>query len=468
MVKPPSGGFFLGNLAESSRSASLSPHISNSEDLSVELTKTMYGSIAVYDGQMGPIQARHPLARRKPPKNWAFLVHPLDYQDVESFSPKLLRFVDRWRQYFVDYGRHPPLLQEILDKLALRAIGKVTVDSRGRLCHGVMLFIPYLPEEFTNLDRKGEILDCLKKAIRVAHEEYAADYVGLGAFTSIASEAGLRLDSDSPIPLTTGNTGAAYGCQLGVEKAACQLGIPLKRSTLTVVGATGSVGVPTCLLLAPKFERIVLCARNESELKRLKKSLIEQVRIKPDRIRVTTDVNEAANQADVIVLAASTTAENQLELNPDMIRPGSVVVDLGRPRNFSSEKAAQAQFLVIDGAILEGHLEFDDEISFRTLRLGGTNELLGCMAETATCALEGEQASSSIGSIRSLEPIKLIVKRMRRYGFRLARLRSNDSPLADARVKEIALIRRERVRAERREGLKRFFGLVRQPATEGA
>lgn len=65
--------------------------------------------------------------------------------------------------------------------------------------------------------------------------------VGLGAWTSPATDGGQKL-LDMNIHITTGNPYTVYAAFKGIKKLAAELGQPLKKLKIAIVGATGSVG----------------------------------------------------------------------------------------------------------------------------------------------------------------------------------------------------------------------------------
>lgn len=386
------------------------------------------------------------------PKNVAFLIHSIDFpREARLLDPdgaKTDVLARRAKQGLEKTGKRSFFIDAIFDKVRLKAVGSFTVEFRGRVCHGVFIFVPYLPEEFQDPAKKQDILQALREAIGVARD-YGAEYVGLGAFTSIVSANGLLLHDDSPLPITSGSSGTAVGNELGVLEGCRQLGINPRKSTLMVLG-TGSVGAPTALLLVKRFRRLILCARGRTELEALRTNLI-RLGCKANRIEINNhNFNEAARRADVLVLATSVASASQLALDPTAIRPGSLVLDAGRPRNFPPEAAAAASYLVIDGSILRFPGRIHDD-AYQLVGMGQPNEAWGCLAETVFRGLDGEEASTSVGSFIRKGDIRDVVAslrqlgiKMRRCGFRLAALRSNDMALDKERIQAVRAIRRDR------------------------
>ncbi len=402
------------------------------------------------------------------PKNVAFLVHSLDFRKelglIEQQSDSARRRLEKTCPLFEaevkdengnssKVSKQNFIIRGAFAKYALKPIGQFEVKFRGRSCYGLFLFVPYLPEEFQDPRKKREILGTLKQALMVA-KEHGAEYVGLGAFTSIISANGLLLQNDSPVPLTSGSSGTAVWNERGVMHGCQQLGIKPRRSTLVILG-TGSVGTPTALLLAHRFQRTILCARGRADLESLRANLI-QLGCKPNRIEINnSDFNAAARDADVLVLATSVASSAQLALDPRMIRPGSLVLDVGRPRNFPPEAVATAPYLVIDGSICRFPGKITDD-SYKLVGMGQPNEAWGCLAETIFRGLDGELASTSIGNFirrgelkEAQRMLRVLNAKMSRCGFELASLRSNDVALSPERIQEVRVIRRRALKLQR-------------------
>ena len=382
------------------------------------------------------------------PKNVAFLIHPLDLlREIDLVDPGAKKWVIKELGTAKKRGM---FINLTFAKLALKVIGRFKVEFRGRICNGIFIFIPYLPHEFLDEAKRSEIILCIERAIHVA-KDHGAEYVGLGAFTSMMlkyKEGIKKLYKESLLPITSGSSGTAYGNLLGVLEGCRRLAISPKKSTLMILGA-GDVGWPTAMLLArQKFRKIVLCARDRENLELLCQKLIDQG-VSAKRIKiVTADYNEVARSSHVIVLAASLSSSDQLPFDPGVIQPGTLVLDVGRPRNFSAAMIAAAPYLVIDGSIFRFPGKIEDN-SYRFLGMGDPDQVWGCLAETIFRGLDGEESSTSIRRPKSARELTLLGRQMSRCGFSLAALRSNDQLLDPARIKQIATIRRDHIRTSR-------------------
>src|SRR5690606_41037827 len=86
----------------------------------------------------------------------------------------------------------------------------------------------------------------------LAHER-GARIVGLGAYTAIVTRSGRAL-KDREVALTTGNSYTVVAAIEALLEASTRLGEDLASMTAAVVGAAGSIGRGTALLLGPRSE----------------------------------------------------------------------------------------------------------------------------------------------------------------------------------------------------------------------
>ena len=138
---------------------------------------------------------------------------------------------------------------------------------------------------------------------------------------------------------------------------------------------------------------------------------------------ITTDLDAALPQADVVVTATSSTAHL---VTPANVKLGAVVCDLSRPPNVSREvRDARPDVLVIDGGVVEvpGRPSMGWNFGFER------GLVYACMAETMMLALEHHYEHTSLGADLNLQTILWLQELARKHGFRLAELRSFDRPL---------------------------------------
>lgn len=349
---------------------------------------------------------------------FAFIIHPLSVADVAR-KPKY-RVARRLPESWVEAGLRfvkPQVLSEITG----------VRSPTGAETSGWFIGCPLTARQLIqgNVERNlRTIIACGRLA-----EEQGAEILGLGAFTSVVGDAGITVARALDIGVTTGNSYTVATAIEGALKAAEMVGIVPPQARAAVLGATGSIGKVCARLLAPQVGALTLAARRQAELK----DLAAQLTGLGAAVDVTTEVNQALHDADLVI---AVTAAVDAIIQPEMLKAGSVVCDVARPRDVSRKVAEQRQdVLVIEGGAVEvpGEVEFNFDFGFPP------RTAYACMAETMILALEGRTGDYSLGRDISLEQVEEISGLARKHGFRLAGFRSFERTVTEeqiARVRE--------------------------------
>jgi predicted amino acid dehydrogenase len=258
--------------------------------------------------------------------------------------------------------------------------------------------------------------------------------MGLGAYTSVVGDGGRTIAEALDIPVTTGDSYTAAVSVKAVRDAAGKMDISLRESTVAVVGASGAIGLAVAQLLVPYVGRLLLIARDEARLRRAR----TRVESYGDRhkgypaaiVGVSTNVADI-RRAEVVVTVTSSGGDL---VKPGMLKTGSVVCDVSRPRDVSLEVGrAREDVLVIDGGLVKvpGDVDFGFDYGLPP------DLTYGCLAETMTLAFEHANDDFSIGKQLSLDQVKWIDERAEAHGFKLAGLRSFEHRLDDAVIQRV-------------------------------
>lgn len=420
---------------------------------------------------------RDPAPRPRPSADpaegrFAFLVHPVDIRNYAEFDDSLAAFNDVELEALA--GRWNDMVEPFVVSEA-----RITSDT-GRVAYGEFIAIPRTADEMLSLPRP-QMLGELRAALDLARKR-GARIAGLGAYTSVVSRGGLDLLKDG-IPLTTGNSYTVVAAVDAVTSALARLGIPPRAATAAVVGASGSIGRATSILLAEDVSRLLLIGnpqRPEQSRRRLLKvagdiyrhlaqqlhggrrfgagtagaelaarggvpepdapaeefvRLAEALAADGGPVVITTDIDGLLPLADVVVTATSSTSSL---VTPRNVKSGAAVCDLSRPPNVSREvRDARPDVLVIDGGViavpglpsLGWNFGFEQGLAY------------ACMAETMILALEHHYEHTSIGADLPLDMVLRLRQMAAVHGFRLANLRSFDRPLDEGEWERIARVR---------------------------
>lgn len=378
-----------------------------------------------------PAQPPHPSGNPGEGR-FAFLVHPLDLDNYHEFDEALAELshaeLDRLADQF------NPLLEPFV-------IGRTRfVSAAGRTVYGEFVVVPRTTRQI--LTERREVLDVIRRAVELARDR-GARIVGLGAYTAIASRGGLQL-TDMGVALTTGNSYTVAAAIEALMEGARRLGLDVGTTRAAVVGAGGSVGRATALLLAPHVAELHLVgnpASGQRALERLRAVATEAGHIAVQAgnpalsTTITTDAVQALSQAQLVVIATSSADEL---VTPEMLAPGAVVCDMSRPPNVSRRvDAERPDVLVIDGGVIEvpGRPDFGWNFGYEQ------GLAFACMSETMMLALEHHYQHTSLGSDLTIETIRWMQELARRHGFRLAELRSFDRPLSAERWQRLRAAR---------------------------
>jgi predicted amino acid dehydrogenase len=195
---------------------------------------------------------------------------------------------------------------------------------------------------------------------------------------------------DYGIAITTGASLTSAVTVKMIERATDGLGVQLPRATLALVGATGEVGRGCSMALHSRVAKVVLVGRNKTRLERLKDELVDQG-ARPGCVLLSTDLTQSVVDADIIITLASTP---DLPIPSETLKPGTILCDVGYPRNVGAAVRSRRDIHVFDGGLVQlpKVLPFNIETATPAPDL-----LFGCFAEAIILAIENHLVSYSSG-----------------------------------------------------------------------
>lgn len=335
-----------------------------------------------------------------------FIGHPIDFESLyRMLGPFgfIARRIPKFRLKELLNNIPPYRLTSIKN---IRSSKDVLID-----CHTIIC--PMFPEDMVGLDEE-HVLKKIILAVRRA-EKLGSKIVTLGGFTSVVGNEGEEVLKHANIAVTSGNTYTAALAIEGILKAAYYMDIDLFGSTLAVIGATGDIGSICTRILSKKVKKLNLAARTE-------KRLIEFA----DTIRMDTDTEvevykyykDAVREADIIL---TVTSAFSAIIEPENLKPGSVVCDVAIPPNIAKEVVnIRDDVFVFEGGLAK--LPHQSEIKSRVF-----NELMppgciyGCLAEGIALTFEGKFENYSIGRGNiTEEKVSEISKIAKKHGLQLS------------------------------------------------
>ncbi len=289
----------------------------------------------------------------------------------------------------------------------------------GRRVTGKLVICTFLPE---NINSPRQMLMAHRKILEGCKlaKQQGAKVVGLGGFTSIVGgDQGEKLSKEVQVAVTSGNTLTAALALAQMDALFERLHYDLSGRVVAVVGASGDIGRACALALAPRARRLLLVARNQAKLAEVRAELSPQM-----KAYLSTDILAAAAEADVIV--AATSAAQSILTEADL-RPGTIVCDIGYPKNLSYAPERREDVLIISGGLAE--MPFALDISYYT-RLPAPTLMYGCFSEAMILALSGRYESYSVGQWRiTPEKMEAILRLACACGFRPAPLYRGECPV---------------------------------------
>jgi fatty aldehyde-generating acyl-ACP reductase len=337
-------------------------------------------------------------------EKFAFIIHPFDVRrdvakkgGVYSAAKYLPEPAVEWAIQF----KSPMVMSHITG----------IQSPTGAEAEGWFIGCPLTPKQMLTLPQEfvyKRLIQCGKLA-----ESLGAGIIGLGAFTSIVGDGGITVAQNLDIAVTTGNSYTTATAVEGGLDAAKRMGISIENAKVAVVGATGSIGKTCAQILAPKCAEIALVGRDLTRLERVGKELSGAC------VQLYDDVHLGLRDADLIV---TVTSARDAVIEPEDLKPGSVVCDVARPRDVSIRVAKERDdVLVIEGGVVAvpgPNADFHFQFGFPP------KTAYACMSETIMLALDGRYESFTLGKDVSIAQAEETTRLAQKHGFKLAGYRS--------------------------------------------
>jgi len=319
------------------------------------------------------------------------------------------------------------------------------VSAEHTQCSG-KIFCVFLTAEqlLTNQERAVELV---VEACRQARE-WGAEIVGLGAMTAVVGSRGKEINELSPVPVTTGNSLTVYSSLRAYRDIVKKLEIDIHRHKIVIVGFPGSIGLAIARELLQEGAHLLLVSRKKTPfLERFIANLDEATKKK---VEISSNLRDALSRGHIIFSATSTGNI----IDPDALKPGSIVFDIAQPRDVIHKKKKRKDVLIIDAGTItlprtnrNGHhsisLPFFSFIpipivSWQTrehfyINYSGVGPIFipSCLGETITLALEERPESFSLGRELNLDKIREIGALSEKHGFVFDHFLSFDKGISD-------------------------------------
>jgi acetylornithine/succinyldiaminopimelate/putrescine aminotransferase/predicted amino acid dehydrogenase len=375
------------------------------------------------------------------PGRFCFLIHYTEDKDVLRSDPSFAHFNEEELSTWMEW------VKRVGPGFAWPVTGGMS--KAGATAEGMIMSVPLLPKDMIGRGRQPA-REMIKATADMA-AEFGASRLGLGAFTSIATNGGAAV-AGRGVPITSGNTLTTVSAVEALLRAAQRVQIDPAQAHVVVVGATGAIGRLASLMTARWAGQLTLVGNGknchaQALLDRVANEVVETLAAddtlwnpgelhktvqkhmqnysgavwpsfadaceeagQPVPLATTTDLAAALETADLVLVA--TNCEVAL-VDPARMRPGTVVCDVARPPNVAQADLSDKGVLVFDGGLVKP--PFPVNLGpFQTLP---ENYCWGCMGETMLLALEGETRDYSLGRDLSLKDADRVAEMARRHGF---------------------------------------------------
>lgn len=360
-------------------------------------------------------------------EKFAFIIHPIDVRRDAGRKYPILRYLPM--------GVIEQILLRVSPKLTSHITG--VVSATGVEAEGWLIGCPLGPRQLTELP-VDIVYDRIEAAGRLAAEQ-GAKIVGLGAFTSVAGDAGITVARrlEGVINVTTGNSYTVYTAVEGLLRAAELMEVDIPNARAVIIGATGSIGAVCTRMLATTVAQITLVGRNQEKLHALRAEIVDgnKHRSTPATrhatIEVASDLKTTLPEADLVLTVSSS---KDALIYPEDLKSGAVICDVARPRDVSRQVVERRNdVLVIEGGVIEvpGPVNFNFNFGFPD------KTAYACMSETMLMALEGTYEPYTLGRDLTVEQVERIGRIAKKHGFKLAGFRAFEKAVTPDTIAQV-------------------------------
>ncbi len=476
------------------------------------IDRKFYTPVKDYRNSIKPVVSSKLKPGEKPTESFAFIIHYPSTDEMKKTNISFEEMTASELSKILDWEAASDVDPQVLVHMpAIRS-------KAGKIAEGWLIGIPYSGKHLLELPRK-EAVEQVGKAVDLA-KELGAKMVGLGAYTSVVTRGGADLQGRGAA-ITSGNSYTIVTAYDALIKGAHLMDIDIERATGSVIGATGSIGRVSALLLANEVRQLLLVGnpqKGQASLRRLERlaeeiysqafskvlaspdgvglrgiskwlyGFINHLKLKPEKLKTlgkgyengkkfyftgfikeNLAENDIYSRPPVVItlninnavaasdLIISASSSTSNLIGPEHIKPGSVICDVARPADVSKAVLENRK----DVLVIEGGLvSYPDNICFgQNIGYGpGTN--LACLSETILLALEGDYRDYSIGSKISMEEVGYLRFLADKHGFKLALPRNEIGEITPTEIKAI----KEALSIKLRSFLDREISLVAAPS----
>ncbi len=370
----------------------------------------------------------------------AFIIHALTQSDLwKAPGSQFLRSSPELLRNAIEKGA------SLLPCIYMGQLSGIVSQATGQVVDCDFYALPATPKQILAMNEEflyKRLVQCVELA-----KSRGASIVGLGAYTKVYGDAGVTVAQRASIPVTNGNSYSAAATLWAAQHVVQKMGlVPAEKAgqkfqcKTVIIGATGSIGRVSSLLISLVVDHLVLVANRPDKLLELREELME---LSPHtQVTLSTDSSPEIIDADLIIAATSNQTQIPI-LDMMKVKPGAVICDCSRPSDITRKQAQKRpDVLVIESG--EVDLPGNPQMNFD---MGLTPpSVYACTAETILLALEGRFESFSLSKQLSLEKTKEIYKIGVKHGAKLSAIQGPCGLVTDAKISECRALAIERLK----------------------
>lgn len=353
---------------------------------------------------------------------FAFLVHSRGYKDIYRKYPNL-SFLPKSIIVFIMNNLWPVTLS--------RVTGVYSIDTRQEV-NGYVLGITATSDYL--LKNRKSALKKIRSAVYLARGR-GARIIGLGGLTSSLSGGGINL-LDIDINITTGHAYTAYNVTQNLFKLVDIMDVPKNKLKVAIVGAAGSVGSTSSLLIAREgFLEIVLIdlERKSANLIDLKNQIDKMTKNSP--VTISHTVSDIHN-CDFVITATNTP---EALITEDIVEDGMIIIDDAQPSDIDDNVLKMSNVLVLEAGVVHTpgiNSNFNYGLKNRT-------DNFCCMAEVIILASHQWEDHYVINRA-TLEHVDSISEMGKKLGFEVASFQNFMESVSQDKINNVKSILRKK------------------------
>lgn len=355
---------------------------------------------------------------------YGFLIHPRDEVDVVTKYPifktlpkSVIRFFTRW---------YWPIV-------VTKVTGLKNIKN-GKPIEGFIISIPLITTQILN--NRPLAVKRIRSAVVLA-KRMGVKIVGLGALTASITRGGEDLVDIPGIWITTGHAYTGYNVTQNLFSLENTLSINKETDIIAIVGAAGSIGSISAVLIARRGYKNITLIDVERKKDRLEETAQEVKRAAPDtRITVSFDIKNIKT-ADFIIAATNTP---EALITASLLKPGAVVIDDAQPSDVARDVLDRPDVMAIEAGVVET----PGIKSNFNLGLKGAYDNFCCMAEVLVLASH-EWKSNFVIKKTTLDFVDKIVEWSAPLEFKVGKLQNRKELISKEKIERVIAARKHTV-----------------------